>query len=48
MVPICIPGSSETFAEKTGWVTGYGSLYSGGSVHNKLQYFLLVVLFFIG
>jgi len=39
-VPVCIPESTETFANKTGWITGYGSTFSGGPVHNKLKYFI--------
>merc|ERR1719223_1746368 len=37
ITPVCIPDGSEDYANRDGWVTGYGTLYSGGSVSKRLR-----------
>jgi secreted trypsin-like serine protease len=37
ITPVCIPDGSEDYANRDGWVTGYGTLYSGGSVSRYLR-----------
>lgn len=37
IVAACVPTPNESFANKEGWVTGYGSLFSGGSISSLLR-----------
>lgn len=37
IVPACVPSPSKTFSDKQGWVTGFGSLYSGGPASDTLR-----------
>lgn len=37
ITPICIPDGSEDYTDRTGYVTGYGLLFTGGSVSNILR-----------
>jgi secreted trypsin-like serine protease len=37
IVPVCIPDGSEDWAGQHGWATGWGTLFSGGSVSRYLM-----------
>jgi len=37
IVPVCIPDQSEDWQSKHGWATGWGTLFSGGSVSRYLM-----------
>ena len=37
ITPACIPDGNEDYAGRTGYVTGFGTLFSGGSVSSKLR-----------
>jgi len=37
IIPICIPDGSEDWAGTLGWATGWGTLFSGGSVSRYLM-----------
>jgi len=37
ITPACIADGSEDYSNRDGWVTGYGTLYSGGSVSRYLR-----------
>ena len=37
ITPACIPDGNEDYAGRSGYVTGFGTLFSGGSVSSKLR-----------
>lgn len=37
IIPACIPDTAEDYSDRDGYVTGYGTLFSGGSVSRYLR-----------
>lgn len=37
ITPACIPDGTDTYENKDAWVTGYGTLFSGGPVSTEIR-----------